>query len=385
MYGKIAPGESREWTTTLGVCTTDKDKRKCALPEDATDRADGIRLVFEEAHGHPPPTAEVRTTVKSLERPQFSYQYQVADPAGDGDGRIERGESVTVFFDVQNTGKGKALNVTANLRNLGGPGVLLRDGRFELKEVPAGDARRVAFTFDMLPDFEGDHAEVEVSVADVALREFTSEKIRIPIGPKGADAPLPKSGTVLVKEGGSVMAAPDANARVIARAADGVVSFPAEAAVGEFVRVGLGDGRPGWVSSKAIVTGATPSGKLVLDKSRMPPRLSVDYGHALVTRTRSLKLTGKATDDARVRDVYIFVGAKKVFYQANSGDAKTLDFLADVPLEPGINYVSVFARENQDVVTRDTFVVRRDGDAGELLKTPEHDADSWDELGADEE
>jgi dsDNA-binding SOS-regulon protein len=40
--------------------------------------------------------------------------------------------------------------------------------------------------------------------------------------------------------------------------------------------------------------------------------------------------------------------------------------------------VSVFARENQDVVTRDTFVVRRDGEQGELLKTPEHEADSWD-------
>jgi carboxyl-terminal processing protease len=112
----------------------------------------------------------------------------------------------------------------------------------------------------------------------------------------------------------------------------------------------------------------------------MPPRLTVDYAHTLVTRTRTLKLTGKATDDARIRDLYIFVGAKKVFYQANRGDTKVLDFTADVPLEPGINYVSVFARENQDVVTRDTFVVRRDGEGGELLKTPDHDSEEADEF-----
>jgi carboxyl-terminal processing protease len=385
VFGKLAAGESREWTTTLGVCTTEKEKqRRCALPDDATDRADGVRIIFEEAHGHPPPPAEIRTIVKSLERPQFSYQYQVADPTGDGDGRIERGESVTVYFDVQNTGKGKALNVTANLRNLGGPGVLLRDGRFELKEIPAGDARRVAFTFDMLPDFEGDHAEVEVSVADVQLREFASEKLRIPVVAKTADVPAPKSGAIVLKDGASVFAAPDANARAIARAAGGAVSLPSEATVGEFVRVNLGEGRPGWVAAKSVATGPA-AGKLLFDKSRMPPRLNVEYAHTLVTKTRMLKLTGKATDDARIRDVYIFVGAKKVFYQANRGDAKVLDFAAEVPLEPGMNYVSVFARENQDVVTRDTFVVRRDGESGELLKTPEHDSDSWDELGTEEE
>ncbi|MDB4975783.1 MAG: Carboxyl-terminal protease [Myxococcaceae bacterium] len=382
VFGKVSPGETREWTTTLGVCTVEKEKRRCALPEDATDRADGIHIVFEEAHAHAPPQSDVRTTVKSLERPQFSYQYQVADPNGDGDGRIERGESATVFFDVQNTGKGKALNVTANLRNLGGPGVLLRDGRFELKEMPAGEARRVAFTFDVLPDFEGDHAEVEVSVADIELREFASEKLRINIEPKAVDAPAPKTGVVLVKDGSPIMAGPDVNARTIARATEGVVSFPAEATIGDFVRVSLGQGRPGWVASKYLATGVVPAGKIAFDKSRMPPRLNVDYGHALVTRTRMLKLAGKASDDFRIRDVYIFVGAKKVFYQANGGDTKELAFNADLPLEPGINYVSVFARENQDVVTRDTFVVRRDGDNGELLKTPDHESDEWEGLDA---
>ncbi|MDB4986844.1 MAG: Carboxyl-terminal protease, partial [Myxococcaceae bacterium] len=382
VFGKIAPGETREWTTTLGVCTLEKEKRKCAIPDDATDRADGIRLVFEEAHAHAPAESQVRTTVKSLERPQFSYQYQVADPNGDGDGRIERGESATVFFDVQNTGKGKALKVTANLRNLGGPGVLLRDGRFELKEMPAGEARRVAFTFDVLPDFEGDHAEVEVSVADLELREFASEKLRINIEPKQVDAPAPKTGTVLVADGAPVMAGPDVNARTIARATEGVVSFPAEATIGDFVRVSLGQGRPGWVASKYLATGVAPTGKIAFDKSRMPPRLNVDYGHALVTRNRLLKLTGKASDDSRIRDVYIFVGAKKVYYQANGGDTKELSFNADLPLEPGINYVSVFARENQDVVTRDTFVVRRDGESGELLKTPDHESDEWEGLDA---
>lgn len=385
VFGKLAPGETREWVTTLGLCTAEKDKkRKCTLPQDASDRADGIKINFEEAHGHAPSPAEIRTNVQSLPRPQFSYEYQVADPLGDGDGRIERGESVTVFFDVQNTGRGKGLNVTANLRNLGGPGVLLRDGRFELKEVPAGESRRVAFTFDVLPDFDATHAELEISVADTALREFASEKLRIPVETKVVDSLTPKSGPVFVKDGTLVYAAPLGHARAIAKVSGGNVSLPAEAVLNDFVRVSLGDGRPGWVSSESLTSGGG-QGKLAFEKSRMPPRLTVDYGQTPVTRTRNLKLSGKAVDDARIRDLYIFVGSRKVFYQSNPGaDTKSLQFVSDVPLEPGINYVSVFARENQDVITRQTFVIRRDAEDGALLQTPQHDTDAFDEFAASE-
>jgi carboxyl-terminal processing protease len=380
VFGKLAPGESREWSTTLGLCTTEKEKRRCVLPEDASDRADGIKIVFDEGHGHPPKTAEMRTRVQSLPRPQFSYQYQVADVAGDGDGRVERGESVTVFFDVQNTGVGKALKVTANLRNLGGPGVLLRDGRFEIGELPAGASKRVAFTFDLLPDFEGEDAEVEVSVADTSLREYAMEKVKIPVEAPVKDPPAAKVGNVVIKDGAAIVSSPESDAQPVAVVTGGAVALPSEATLGEFTRVGLGDGRPGWVANKFLGSGAA-TGKLSFDKSRMPPRLKVDYGQALVTRDRSLKVNGKASDDARIRDLYIFVGTRKVFYQANGGTEKALSFAAQVPLEPGINYVSVFARENQDVVTRETFVVRRDGPDGALLETPDHEMDEWDDEG----
>jgi carboxyl-terminal processing protease len=384
VFGKLAPGETREWSTTLGLCTTEKDKRKCVLPEDATDRADGVKVTFEEAHGHTPPATEIRTQVKSLARPQFSYQYQVADPAGDGDGRIERGETATVYFDVQNTGKGPALNATANLRNLGGPGVLLRDGRFELKEIAAGETRSVAFTFDVLPDFEGSEAQIELSIADTRLREFATEKIKLPIEARVESAPAAKTGSVIVRDGSPVVAAPLVGSRGIARVSGGNSSFPAEATLSDFVRINLGGGRPGWVAAANLLPTGAAGGKVSFDKSRQPPRLSVDHEGDLVTKNRSLKLTGKATDDLRIRDVYIFVGARKVFYQANPTDQKTLAFAAEVPLEPGINYVNVFARENQDVVTRFTFVVRRDGEDGSLLETPQHDTGAWDELSSDE-
>jgi carboxyl-terminal processing protease len=384
VFGKLMPGETREWTTTLGLCTTENDKRRCVLPEDATDRADGIKITFDEANGHVPTPVEIRTRVQSLPRPQFSYDYQIIDTTGDGDGKLERGESATVFFDVQNTGAGKALNVTANLRNLGGPGVLLRDGRFELKELAPGESKRVAFTFDVLDDLEGDTAQIELSVADTRLREFVSEKLRLPISAKVVDSPTPKPGTAVVRDTTPLLVAPSSDAPAIGRVTAGNAAVTTEAVLGQFTRIKLGDNRVAWVSNHALTNGGATAGKLQIDKSRMPPRLTVDYGEALVTRAKTLRVTGKATDNARIRDLYIFVGARKVFYQANTGaDIRNLSFASDVPLEPGINYVSVFARENQDVVTRETFVVRRDGEDGSLLETPEHATEAWDDFEDD--
>jgi carboxyl-terminal processing protease len=73
-----------------------------------------------------------------------------------------------------------------------------------------------------------------------------------------------------------------------------------------------------------------------------------------------------------VLDAYVFVGARKVFYQSNkkASDPTKLAFALDVALNPGVNVINVVARESEDTATRHTIVVRRDGPNGESLPTP---------------
>lgn len=94
--------------------------------------------------------------------------------------------------------------------------------------------------------------------------------------------------------------------------------------------------------------------------------------------SRSRRRSGspaRPRDDQRVRDLYIFVGSRKVYYQSNRGSdtPREASFQTDVTLNPGINYITVFARESDDVISRETFVVRRDGADGSLLETPQYD------------
>jgi carboxyl-terminal processing protease len=159
-----------------------------------------------------------------------------------------------------------------------------------------------------------------------------------------------------------------------------VLPLNAQATVSGFVRVDLGDGRPGWI--KKTSTAAPPGsegtkGKLIDVLAHMPPKLEVNYSNTLTTRQDSLKVQGTASDDTRVRDVYIFVGSRKVHYQSNRGatDPTRQKFEATLPLRPGTNFVTVVARESNEVASHKSFIVRRDAPDGALLDTPKSDDD----------
>jgi carboxyl-terminal processing protease len=396
VFGRVDPGQTREWSTTLGICATENEggaeqnnrqqQRACRLPRQLPDRADGIRVRFEEAHGHAPAPVEIRTEVRSLARPRFSYQLQVADNVqGNGDGRVQRGEQVTIFMHLRNTGRGRTYETQANLRNLSGPGVLLRAGRFPIDNIMPGEDRTVNFSFEVLPDFDREVARLEVSVVDIDLREAATERVEIPIAPSGP-APTARRGRGTLADGVAIHEQPRAGSRVVAHVQGGALSLPIEAEHEGFVRVSLAENRPGWVRASDVTQGRAGRGARILDDlNHMPPELSLTMPN-LVTTQGMLRLQGQARDESRVRDIYIYVGDRKVFYQSNreGQNPRESSFDANLPLRPGVNYVVVVARENDQSISRQDFVVRRDGPDGALMETPHH-TDEWFHFGIDEE
>ncbi|MDQ3036242.1 MAG: S41 family peptidase [Myxococcota bacterium] len=392
VFGRLDPGQTREWSTTLGICTTDEGERTCRIPREVPDRADGIRVEFSEAHGHAPSTAEVRTQIRALPRPQFAYHVQVADDVrGNGDGVVQRGEIASVYLRVRNTGQGRTYDTQGNLASRAGTGVLLHAGRFEIDDILPGEERLVHFTFEVLPDFERDSVRLEARVVDVELREVMVERIDVPIA-SSATAPTPRRGRVTVRDTAPLRERPTTESHAFAHVEGGAMSFPAEAELGGFVRVDLGEGRPGWVASSDITTGrAAPRARVTPNLDHMPPRIDVEgagggTGSMLTTTSDRLPLRAVVRDDTQVRDAYIFVGTRKVFYVSNrdAENPREVSFQTDVPLRPGINVVIVVARENDEVLSRRTFIVRRDAPDGSLMETPRSGSD-WFHLGLEEE
>jgi carboxyl-terminal processing protease len=388
IIGRLDPGKSHTASVPLGWCDTEGHKvgstaplpkdapRVCRIPRDALTRADGIKIHFEEARGRVPADAETRVTVKAVERPIFAYGYQIADNRkGNGDGRLQRGESLTMYLTVKNTGRGRSYDTQANLRNLSGDGLLLHEGRFDLSNMSPGDVRKLQFSFDV-DQIADPEAKVELSISDRDLRESVVEKVRMPFAPPIAVTPA--QGTVrALRSGASLFEAPDLSARVFGKLPSGV-SAAETGTSGEFVKVSLGEGRFGFARSGEVEAGGTASSAVAFEDAmaHAPPAIEVN-ALALATREPTAAIRGTAMDGDRLLDGYIFVNSRKVFYQSNRNgqDPKGMSFSAELPLRPGINLVSVVARENPDTVGHKTFVIRRDGKNGELLPTPKTDDD----------
>jgi carboxyl-terminal processing protease len=390
VIGKLEPGKTRTATAPAGWCevkghkvgtTADLPKdavnnRQCMVPKDALMRADGVKVHFEEARGRAPADTEIRTTIKSLERPVFAYSYEVIDNRrGNGDGRVQKGEGLTMYLTVKNTGKGRSFETQANLRNLSGEGLLLHDGRFDISNMMPGDVRRVAFTFDVEPALQEPEAKVELQIRDEDLRDEVDEKVRLPLRDPLVVAAA-GGGARARAAGADLRSSPDASGRVFARMPAGTVAGVV-GTVNGYTKLAIGDGRYAFAKAAELEAASSPAaGSLALEDAmaHAPPAVEIPQPQ-LATRDTHTLLRGAASDDAQLLDAYIFVGARKVFYRSNrnGADPKHMAFDADLPLRPGVNVVTIVARENPDTTTHRTFIVRRDGPSGELLQTPKTD------------
>jgi carboxyl-terminal processing protease len=144
------------------------------------------------------------------------------------------------------------------------------------------------------------------------------------------------------------------------------------------VKVSLGDGRFGFAKGAELEQGAAPTANVRFDDimRRFPPVIELEPT-ALATREGATTIKGTTSDPERLLDAYVFVGTRKIFYRSNRNgqDLKHMPFDTQVPLRPGVNVITIFARENPDTVGRKSIIVRKDGPNGELLSTPKTEAD----------
>ncbi len=400
VFGKIAPGQARTAKAPLGWCEVEgrkvgstkprpaNAKRICKVPMDALSRSDGVRVAFEAAGGAAPAPVEVRPTIRALERPLFQYAYQIVDDrSGNGDGRLQKGEQASMYLTVKNVGKGRSYETQANIANLSGEGLLLHAGRFDISNMMPGDVRKVVFSFDVQQQLTEPEAVLTLTVADRDLVEYASEKVKMPIE-QALSVPRYSGPVKAGPQGAMLLASADKKGSAFGRLPPGT-AVNAVGKVGNVFKVELGGGRIAFVSEEDVTAGGAPAATVAFEDiySHAPPSLDVQSA-AMATRDDKVKITGIASDAEKLLDLYAFVGVRKIFYKSNrdGADPKKATFEFNAPLRPGVNTITVVARETPDTTTRRTLVVRKDGPDGSILKTPKTDdpvADWAQQIGAE--
>jgi carboxyl-terminal processing protease len=359
LIGSLAPGEKKTW------------KVKVKLPKDLTSRRDEVTVKFFDDNGALPTTLVSELNFAELPRPAFAFNWQVVDECEscNRDGVAQRGEDITLVMDVTNTGKGKALDSFAQIKNLGDPNIFIEKGRFKIGELAPGETKTARFQLEVKKGYREGTFPLRLAIVDEPLEEFAMEKLELPV----TDAPVaklePRKGSVKVAEKVELLASPQQDAPVVARLSRPAV-LNTDGATKGFYRVELDKDRFAFVRTQdardARGKATAPQGLSYVAR-RSPPeiRLDVDLAQGgLVANGEKYTLSGEVDDAQGLLDMYVLVNDQKVYFQgvdtkARAGEPQKLKFTTEFSLKEGNNSVLVVARESTDFASRRTLVIRR--------------------------
>jgi carboxyl-terminal processing protease len=361
VFGTVRPGERRTWTVPVKI------------PKGTDSRRDEVTIRFEDDAGKAPPELATSFGVVEVSKPVFAFSVQLDDKVGgNGDGLAQRGETFSVRVDVRNAGTGASGDKTyVSLKNLGDEKLFIKKGRDVLGAIKPGETRSTSLEVELRRGSKSEELPVRVQIVDERMEEFVSEKLAWPVA---KDEPTVTPSRTLVR-----IDAPEAVVRTgaapsawpIASAKKGAV-LSADARVGDFWRVEWQKGRFGFVADADVKPSkGQRSGAVAATWQREPPRIAITpdpMKGAPVVEGDTFRLQGTASvpqsSDAsakRLRDVFVFVNDQKVFFKVvpETATASSLDFQTDLPLKPGNNVVTVFAREDEEFQTRRSVVIYR--------------------------
>jgi carboxyl-terminal processing protease len=353
--GKVAPGETRTFATKLQV------------PKDALDRVDRLGVEIREAHNALAHIVPAELKIEAAPRPVFAYAWQLVDD-GNGDGLVQRGEHYRLQVQIKNTGSGPTQEATVLLRNATGDGVVLDKSRAELKDPLApGDVKEIEFPLATDATLKGDELVVELMAYDSALDVQASDKLHFKLSPT-VNA-VPRSGEVTARGAAVIRSGAADDASLVGTTARGA-SFPVIASYGAWTKVKLNAAgtKVGFLPNASLAGGGVGLGQFTQVWNSTPPMIALNLS-GLETSASTYKLSGNASGEQHVEDVYIFVSnqsskieSRKVFYRSNRGgkDGKQLEFATDLPLWPGSNMVTVVARASSEVKSVKTMFVYRE-------------------------
>jgi len=359
-FGRIEPGGSRSYTTTV------------TIPQDAHSSIWKVRLRFVEEYGHQPPDQRLRLRVRGQRRAIFAAQYQfIDDVVGNEDGLAQWGESLRLHLRVRNIGAGRSADAVATLKNLAGAEVFLHRsrGRLALGALKPGQEASGEFVFDLRRTGVSKAVKLELIIFDNQLQEGVRQRILLPVSRSGRTLQELEGWIVIRASRALVTSGADARSAPLGFAQRGMAFRLSGRAGGRYRFLRMGD-LPGFVSV-ADAERVTVQPRVSLDRplerhfQLTPPILRLNR-YPLSTAAEELSVSGVAHDDRRVKDVYVVVSnfkakriRQKVYYQSNRDgvNPRALAFSARVPLSPGLNYISVVAREDNYVRTQKMIVV----------------------------
>lgn len=369
LFGKINPGQEIERFVEFEIS------------KEVISRKDFFTLDLRNQELEKLSELQVPLTINGLPRPQLSHVVYVDSKNTEADGAFKVGQDIDLVVWLKNTGAGKAFEPTILLKNESGNKVFLKTGRGQISALEPGQEGSARFQFRLTEALPS--ADFEMQIFDAQMQDIWQDKIKFSMDTKIA---LKKaSGRKALKDKtASLYKGPSASSENLAELKKGVV-LDVIAESGDFYKVNVATNLVGFVPKSELV--ASPSQTRIdhaknrpfytLNYQRVPPKVKLQFADgAGWTKNSEGQITADIENSA-VSEVLLYVNGKKVLYKALTPSAGSSKVEQKVTLDPGVNIISLVAREDSVYGQRENITVFYDDKTNGVLfsepagKTPE--------------
>lgn len=185
-FGKLNPGEKREWKAPLHI------------PDFIHARSIPIEIEFHERYHHVPKSKTSLFTVQVEEpsQPLFQYSYFLTQRGKKMSSSMERGQITELTIHVKNVGKGISKNPVINLKNLdkiteNDEEAFIEKGRVELPKLAPGDSADGVLKFRIPENGKAKMLSFDLLILDSYQGQELSDHLIFPLN-GNSPTPMPE-------------------------------------------------------------------------------------------------------------------------------------------------------------------------------------------------
>ena len=351
IFGKISAGQTKTWTNSFEI------------PKWALSRDDKVELIFKDYNKNTINTYSVNVRTKQLPRPRFAFNYEIIDDGklgtkGNGNGIPEVNEIIGLKLKLKNIGNGVSEKSTLLLKNNVGEDLYLKKGRIKIEDIKPGEVKEGTFLFSINKPIK--NLDLEFQILDDIYREGVIKKIKLEI-PNQPENNIKESRKYFANSDNvPILGCHLDNNSIIAYAYKDSI-FESLQSNDKWVKVTLDDTSSGWINKKLLtlstnnsIENSEPKLQPVFQQS---PKIALEQLPLLINNNE-ITLKGEITDADGVKLITVFLGEDKVLLK--NFYTKKAVINSQINLNKGINYIYIFAKDINGLISKKTYVVRYD-------------------------
>ena len=351
IFGKISAGQTKTWTNSFEI------------PKWALSRDDKVELIFKDYNKNTINSYNVNVKTKQLSRPRFAFNYEIFDDGnlgtkGNGNGIPEVNEIIGLKLKLKNIGNGVSEKSTLLLKNNVGEDLYLKKGRIKIEDIKPGEVKEGTFLFSINKPIK--NLDLEFQIVDDIYREGVIKKINLELANRPEDNITESVKYLANSDNIPIYGSPVDNNSVIAYASKDSL-FESRQSNDKWVKVTLDDTSSGWINKKLLnlyknnsIENSKPKLQPVYQQS---PKIVLEQLPLLINNNE-ITLNGEITDSDGVKLITVFVGEDKVLLK--NFYTKKAAFNSQINLNKGVNYINIFAKDINGLISKKTYVVRYD-------------------------